>query len=344
MGLFGGSKAKPSDKTLIEACKAVDLQQARSAIADGATATVKVGGLTPLLALASAPAAVGAADAPVITSVQMPGDAMPAIAVPTTLSPSAEIAALLLENGADVNEKAKEGQTPLWYATWRGNLELASCLIKNGALVEPKAKGVTPLHVAAYRGHAALTRLLVQNGAAVDMAVSDNGWFQGWTPLHFTATRDFPEVAVALLGGSASTESEAVDAILATPLFHAAVCANTEVARVLLSHGAKVDGRPRGDVFTPLQAARYMAAKEAMESKGRAGVKKLQIPMEGSKYAPILTLLRDNASGNAGVDVEGLKGEEMAYGDSQHIGFNPRFLQIGVFPTLYKLMANLAPA
>ena len=68
------------------------------------------------------------------------------------LKGNAEIVQLLLDNGADIEIKAKDknGATPLHYAAFFLHEEMASLLIKSGADVNSiNANGVTPLDSAA---------------------------------------------------------------------------------------------------------------------------------------------------------------------------------------------------
>jgi len=69
------------------------------------------------------------------------------------LKGNAEIVQLLLDNGADIEIKAKDknGATPLHYAAFFLHEEMASLLIKSGADVNSiDANGVTPLDSATY--------------------------------------------------------------------------------------------------------------------------------------------------------------------------------------------------
>ena len=99
---------------------------------------------------------------------------------------------LLLEFGADVNAKNKDGWTPLHDAAAPNAVRVAQLLISHGADVNARGKnGRTPLHQAA-RGYAAeAARLLIDRGADVN-ATNKNGW----TPLHDAA---WGAIAVARL-------------------------------------------------------------------------------------------------------------------------------------------------
>lgn len=92
---------------------------------------------------------------------------------------SADVAALLLEHGADVDARNKLGVTPLQCAASRGDKNIASLLIKRGAIVNAQnLGGRTALHLAAAYGHKDVVALLLAHGADVRIRSSD-----GQTPL-----------------------------------------------------------------------------------------------------------------------------------------------------------------
>ena len=72
--------------------------------------------------------------------------------------------------GADVNARDNYAQTPLYEAVQLGHKDVAALLIQNGADVNAKTyhDGPTPLHWAAYLGHKDLVALLMENGADVN--------------------------------------------------------------------------------------------------------------------------------------------------------------------------------
>ena len=86
-----------------------------------------------------------------------------------------------LAKGADVHFEDKAfGVTPLTSAALFGQRETAELLIKNGADVNQKNRdGGTALHGAAFLGHADTARLLIENGADVN---AEN--YEGDTPLN----------------------------------------------------------------------------------------------------------------------------------------------------------------
>ena len=76
----------------------------------------------------------------------------------------------------------KEINHDLFFAVREGQLYAATLLLDRGAEVNGKDKdGRTPLHYAAHYGHANIAALLLDRGAEVN--VKDN---EGWTPLELT--------------------------------------------------------------------------------------------------------------------------------------------------------------
>ena len=91
-------------------------------------------------------------------------------------SGSAETARLLLDNGADVNLRAKTKfrNTPLQAALLTGQYETAKLLLEHGA--DPnvrQTKGFTPLQEAAFLGRRDLVDLLLAHGAELNSRADD---------------------------------------------------------------------------------------------------------------------------------------------------------------------------
>ena len=77
-----------------------------------------------------------------------------------------EVAALLLENGADVNAQANSGWTALHYASRDGLTEAVELLLDHGADVTVRNNsGYAPLYYAARRRHVDIVELLRLKGA-----------------------------------------------------------------------------------------------------------------------------------------------------------------------------------
>jgi len=76
------------------------------------------------------------------------------------------VAALLIDKGADVNAKDKWLWTPLHYACWKNRKETVEFLLVKGADLNTKDEDdKTPLAVAEKNGHSEILELLRKHGA-----------------------------------------------------------------------------------------------------------------------------------------------------------------------------------
>ena len=80
-----------------------------------------------------------------------------------------EVAALLIEKGANVNARGVNQKTPLHWAAFAGNTEVAALLIEKGADVNARdVNQKTPLDWAVSQGNTEVAALLVEKGADVN--------------------------------------------------------------------------------------------------------------------------------------------------------------------------------
>jgi ankyrin repeat protein len=104
-----------------------------------------------------------------------------------------EIARMLIEAGADVNEAATNATkvAVIHSAAAAANLEIVRLLIEKGAHVNVAQEGgFTPLHEAAAQGNRALAELLIQAGADLAAKTTD-----GQTAADIADARKHPETA-----------------------------------------------------------------------------------------------------------------------------------------------------
>src|SRR6266852_4825820 len=162
---------------------------------------------------------------------------------------------LIAAHSRDVNSKGGSHTTPLHAASVKGNLEVASLLVRNGA--DPDSRdhfGRVPLHRVSQGGQLVMAkssleiaRLLVNSGA--DVNLTD---YEGCAPLHAAAQSGYREIAELLLESGASLDAR--NMTQKTPLKLACAHGKTDMARFLINRGSDINSR-NNDGHLPLHAA-----------------------------------------------------------------------------------------
>ena len=141
----------------------------------------------------------------------------------------------LLEQGADVNARNKDGWTPLHVAAKEDAAATAGVLLKQKADVNARETlfGWTPLHLAAAKEDASATaEVLLQQKA--DVNARDKF---GWTPLHSAASNNAYETAEVLLNSGADVNAR--DNHGWGPLYWASRKKAFQAAEVLRRYGGR---------------------------------------------------------------------------------------------------------
>ena len=118
--------------------------------------------------------------------------------------------------------------SPLHNAILRNRTEIAQLLLDAGADVnEPDRSKRTPLHLAVERNNPAIAEALLARKAKPNELDKD-----GWTPLHHAGAKDRLAVAKALLKGGANPMT--LSARGGTPLHEAAASGGAEIIKLFL--------------------------------------------------------------------------------------------------------------
>ncbi len=148
----------------------------------------------------------------------------------------ADVAKLLIENGARINDDSNDGGTPLFVAARQGNSEMVDLLIKHGAdLGATGPASQTALHMAIQSGDLKTVQLLLAKGVDVNSRTTA-GSYPGQSALHMSALAGQVKIAELLLINGA--EIDAIDRLGYTPLRRSIDKRNTEMAKLLISKGA----------------------------------------------------------------------------------------------------------
>ncbi len=148
----------------------------------------------------------------------------------------------LLEAGANIKAKDKNGYTPLDIAKKNSHLEIVYILEKNGSM---KNKEIT-LAQSVRSDNILIAKDLIKKGADVNAPDSI-----GWTPINLAAFYGRTEIAQALI--TAGVDVNTTDGRSA-PLHEAAQYGHTKIVQALIEAGANVDATD-GDGYTPLLIA-----------------------------------------------------------------------------------------
>ena len=145
---------------------------------------------------------------------------------------------LLLERGADINAKERHTVSPLYFLVSSGASSIIEWFLDAGACAQASDNfGVTVLHLAVRRGRTKTVEALLRHGAQVNSKdVYDE------TPLHYAVMKEVDvEIFLLLLKWGAAVN--VVNRFAVTPLHCAVEKGNSNIADLLLGHGANIHAR-----------------------------------------------------------------------------------------------------
>jgi ankyrin repeat protein len=149
---------------------------------------------------------------------------------------SARLVRLLIERGADIEAKDKDGQTVLHVAA-RGDYAITALLLEHGADVNATdVHGITPLHTAILENNDDnIVKLLIAQGAVVNARDED-----GYTPLHVASLgiSDNSAAIQLLLAHGAIINARAENGYTPAHLASDRAYGNAAAIQLLLAHGA----------------------------------------------------------------------------------------------------------
>ena len=147
-----------------------------------------------------------------------------------------ETVKLLVEKGkANVNGNFHEGATCLMEASYQGHIDCVSILLENGADVDERNEdGDTALMWASAKGNIEIVKKLLENGADVNAES-----YIGWAPLRFASEEPNQRETVRILVKSGANIN-AKDDIGLTALMEAVRSEDIDIVTFLLQNGADV--------------------------------------------------------------------------------------------------------
>ncbi len=170
----------------------------------------------------------------------------------------AETVGRLIAERVHIDARDDYGRTPLHVAAENGQAEVAALLIEAGADIEAQTTRIynlfwfaTPLMVAAQRGHTSVVESLISAGA--DVNAREKTDLDPWTALHFAADAGQAGAAELLIANGADVNATTARRLY-TPLFQAAREGHEAMAELLISKGTNVNAAD-ANAITPLHTA-----------------------------------------------------------------------------------------
>ena len=181
------------------------------------------------------------------------------------------VATILLDRGAAIDEKSDNGGTPLHKACHQNDVEIAALLIQRNCAIDARnVVGYTPLHLACHLGNLEVATHLLDRGAAIEERSG-----KGNTPLHTVCLQNRVAIAVLLLFRGAVMTAKTTPGN--TPLRIACKYRHIEIVGLLLDGGCPVEeadqatAKERGDseliALLAGAKARQLAAPPALRRR-----------------------------------------------------------------------------
>jgi ankyrin repeat protein len=146
----------------------------------------------------------------------------------------------LLDAGASPDSSDDEGTTALTMVAYDGRLAMVRQLLDHGAKVNVKDKlGYTPLLGALNGGSTAVIKLLIERGADVNIGVNSKSPLHQAISASWDNKKQWTEIVRLMLHRGARVDAR--DAGLFTPLMATSSVGSLEIARMLIANKARVN-------------------------------------------------------------------------------------------------------
>lgn len=170
----------------------------------------------------------------------------------TPVDVAAGATTLFLDAGSRLGDPHSDDIAPLEKAVMSGHCEVVLMLPGRGTSIA-SAIDVSPVHIATFSGHALVLGLLLMNGGDIEARTDDGG-----TPLAHAVEREMAAAVKILLEHEADIKALSPGGI--SHLRVACEVGNVRIAEILLEHGADLsDEDPTPQTFINVAAAKFHA-------------------------------------------------------------------------------------
>ena len=161
-----------------------------------------------------------------------------------------DLAKLLVENGANLEEKTNDGYTPLICAVEKGNSKVVEFLLSKGANINATTEdGISALHIVSRDDDLDLIKFFITEGAKLESKD-----IAGNTPLIWAVNEGNSKIVEYLLSKGANVNALTSDGRTALHFASEEVGDDCSLAKLLVANGAKVN-KKTNDGYTPLICA-----------------------------------------------------------------------------------------
>ncbi|XP_054431424.1 ankyrin repeat and SOCS box protein 3 isoform X2 [Pteronotus mesoamericanus] len=171
----------------------------------------------------------------------------------------------------DFTEAYSDTCSMVGLAAREGNVKVLRKLLKKGLSVDvADNRGWMPIHEAAYHNSVECLRMLIHTDSSEDYIRTKT--FEGFSALHFAASRGHWKIVQILLEAGADPNATTLEET--TPLFLAVENGRIDVLRLLLRHGANVNGSHSMCGWNALHQATFQENAEIIKLLLKRGANK----------------------------------------------------------------------
>lgn len=187
----------------------------------------------------------------------------------------------MLEAGAKIETKNKDGFTCLHIAVHKGNTDVVKMLMEEKANLEAiNNKSCTPVLISILNNNINIAQILINAGAKENI---NNQNDDGWALLHYASANGFPEIVQLLLKNNADPNIKDLKGL--TPLHEACGHGKFETVKLLLDYKADKDALSNNN-YRPLH---YIETQNNIDPISKMVMNSVNLVMNGGMPLLLMT-------------------------------------------------------